>query len=260
MTKQYKNANNQNPNNQNNNIMMPEWDNTEYQEHLSSVEQTIKKGIESLLKKNGVHLVRGKGYIKDRGLITVELNDGGIEEVIFNKLILATGTKPLDMPAFPFDHQRILSSDDLLRIDSIPESITIVGGGVIGCEFAFILASLGSHVTIVEALSRLLPIPSVDESCSKVLQREMKKRKIKIITAKVVVRVEQDKEKLSLIIGNSPFLDSDNMKAKDIPLQIVECEKMAVCVGRTPIASEIGIENIGLKTDDRGWINVNERL
>ncbi len=213
-------------------------------------------GIEALLKKSGVTLLRGTGYIKGKGHINVVLNNGGTEEVYFDKLILATGTKPLNMQAFPFDHKKILSSNDLLRIDTIPESITIVGGGVIGCEFAFILSSLGSKVIVVEAMSRLLPLPSVDENCSKILLREMKKKKIKVLTDRVVEKAEVNEEKLLLTIVKSPFLNND----KEIAQQVIETEKMAVCVGRTPLASEIGLENIGLKTDERGWIRVNERL
>ncbi|MCK5100988.1 MAG: FAD-dependent oxidoreductase, partial [Desulfobacteraceae bacterium] len=100
--------------------------------------------------------------------------------------------------------------------------------------------------------------PSVDENCSKVLQREMKKKKIKIITGKIVEKAEIKGEKLSLTIGKSPFIDFD--KSKAIQNLVIETEKMAVCVGRTPLASEIGLENIGLKTDEKGWINVNDRL
>ncbi len=220
--------------------------------------ETQRKGIENLLKKCGVNLVRGKGFIKDHGCIDVQLSEGGIEEVVFEKLIIATGTKPFDMQLFPFDHKNILSSDDLLRISNIPETITIVGGGVIGCEFAFILSELGSKVTIVEAMSRILPLPSVDESTSKVLQREMKKKKIKVITGKVVEKAETNHGKLTLTIGKSPFIDNDS--GKEIPKQIIETEKMAVCIGRTPLASEIGLENIGLKLDENGWIGVNDFL
>ena len=218
--------------------------------------ESQRKGIEALLQKSGVNLIRGKGYIKEKGVVSVELNNGGNEDVLFDRLILATGTKPLDMPDFPFDHKNILSSNDLLTLNNIPESITIVGGGVIGCEFAFILSSLGSKVTIVEAMSRLLPLPSVDENCSKVLQREMKKRKIKILTGRIVESANQKGGRLSLIISKSPFLEND----KEIAQKVIETEKLAVCVGRTPLASEIGLENIGLKTDERGWIAVNDYL
>jgi dihydrolipoamide dehydrogenase len=220
--------------------------------------ESQRKGIETLLKKNGVNIVRGKGYIKDKGLISVNLKNGGIEEVIFENLILATGTKPLNMKPFPFDHKKILSSNDLLQLKYIPDSIAIVGGGVIGCEFAFILSGLGSKVTIVEAMSRLLPLPSVDESISKTLQREMKKKKIKVITGKVVEKVEYKDVNLSLIIGKSPFLD--NSIGKEGSKQVFETETMAVCVGRTSLASEIGLENIGLKVDEEGWICVDDFL
>ncbi len=220
--------------------------------------ETQRKGIETLLKKSGVSLVRGKGYIKDLGCIDVQLKDGHNQEVIFNKLILATGTKPLELPNFPFDHKQILSSDDLLKLNTIPESITIIGGGVIGCEFAFILSGLGARVTIVEAMSRLLPLPSVDESISKVLQREMKKRKIKVLTGKVVETIDMRSGSLSLTIGKSPFIDND--PKKETGKQIIKTKKMAVCVGRTPLTSEIGLENVGLNIKETGWIDANHFL
>jgi dihydrolipoamide dehydrogenase len=95
--------------------------------------------------------------------------------VAWDRLILATGSRPLDLPGLAVDGRRILSSNDALALDRVPPSLLIVGGGVVGCEFAHIFSSLGSQVTVVEALDRLLPLPSVDAACSKVLQREMKK-------------------------------------------------------------------------------------
>jgi dihydrolipoyl dehydrogenase len=232
------------------------FDMKELMSRKEKIVDTQRKGIEMLLKKNNVTLIWGKGYIKSKGQIDVLIEGGDTKEVFFDKLIIATGTKPLNIPAFPFDHKNILSSDDILRLDHIPESLTIVGGGVIGCEFAFILSSLGTKVTIVEAMTRLLPLPSVDESCSKVLQREMKKKKIKIITDRVVEKAEGKNEKLLLTIGKSPFLNNE----KEIAPIAIETEKMAVCVGRTPLISEIGLENIGLKANKNGWIEVNDRL
>ena len=216
--------------------------------------ETQRTGIGSLLKKNGVNLINGRGYIKDKGIIIVELDDGNEIKVKFDKLIIATGTKPFEMNDFPFDHNRILSSDDLLDLETIPSSITIVGGGVIGCEFAFILSSMGSQVTIVEAMNRLLPIPSVDENCSKILLREMKKKKIKVLIDRVVTKAKENNQKLFLTIEKSPFSTDD----KDVPQVIHETDKLAVCIGRKPIISNLGLDNIGLKTDHHGWIKVND--
>ena len=217
-----------------------------------------RKGIESLLLNRGVTIERGKGYIKDKGLVEVQLSEGGTREVEYDKLILAVGTKPLNIEAFPFDHKNILSSDDILSLQSVPSSVTIVGGGVIGCEFAFILSSLGSDVTVVEAMSRLLPLPAVDESCSKIIQREMKKRKIKFIVDKVVESAAPSEGGLTLNLAPSPFSGKDPAKIKGP--ETVETEKMAVCIGRSPLAGKIGLENIGLELNSKGWIDANLKM
>jgi dihydrolipoamide dehydrogenase len=224
----------------------------------TKVIQDQAKGILELLNHHKITLLRGKGTIPGPGMAAVHAPDGQAREVPWDKLILAPGTKPLDFPAFPFDGERILSSNDVLSLLEIPPSVLIVGGGVIGCEFAFILASLGSDVTIVEALDRLLPLPSVDEDCSKVLQREMKKRKIKFILKRVVESVDSSGEKLRVVIGPSPLVSDLTEKEKE-PL-IVEADKMVVCVGRKPNTADMRLEKLGVGMDGKGWINADEQM
>ncbi len=224
-------------------------------------EKVIKsqaEGIHKLLKKNKIRYLKGDGFIKEPGLTTVKPEDGNIIETPYDRLILATGSHPVSLPSIPFDGDRILSSNEVLNLREIPESILIVGGGVIGSEFAFILAALGSRVIVVEALSRLLPLPSVDEDCSKVLQREMKKRKIKIIVNKVVESYKDKDGKLSVTIGPSPFLE--NLSDKDKVPVLEEVDKILVCVGRKPNSTNIGLENIGVNVDEMGWIIANEKM
>ena len=147
---------------------------------------------------------------------------------------------------------------DGLSLHEIPQSLLIVGGGVIGCEFAFIFSSLGSKVMVVEALDRLLPLPSVDEDCSKILQREMKKRKIEFVVNKTVDRVEDNGKKLRVTIGPSPFLEKPSKRDKE-PL-IKEVDKVLVCIGREPSTKGIGLEKLGVKKDEKGWVIADERM
>lgn len=210
------------------------------------------KGILGLFKHHKINYLNGSGRITGRGKALATLADGERVEVAWDKLILATGTRPLNIPAFPFDGDQILSSNHALGLSEIPESILIVGGGVVGCEFACMLASLGSQVTVVEALERLLPLPSVDAECSKLLAREMKKRKIKLILNRTVDSVETEKDRLKVAIGPSPF--TDNASAKDQPIRYETVQKMLVCIGRQPNSADIGLENIDLKTDAKGWL------
>ncbi len=217
-----------------------------------------RKAILTLLEKAHVTFEQGRGYIKEQGVVSVADEKSWEKEIYYDRLILAVGTEPLNIHAFPFDGDRILSSNDLLNLDYIPRSIVIVGGGVIGCEFACILSALGVEVTIVEAMSRLLPLPSVDEACSKILQREMKKRKINFITDQVVEGTEYTEEGLAIHLGISPF--AHEKRKKRIKPVTLMADTMAVCIGRSPLSADLGLENIGLELDDRGWIPVNSGM
>ncbi len=216
------------------------------------------RGILGLLKHHKIEYLKGRGCIEAPGKIIVKQEDESKREVRWDSLIIATGTQTLSIPGFPFDGERILSSNHILNLKKIPESILIVGGGVIGCEFAFILKSLGTEVTLVEGLSRLLPLPSVDQDCSKVLMREMKKHKIKFMVDRTVEKVETHDGKNRVTIGTSPFTDASG--SKPVEPQAIDVEKVLICIGRKPNTSGLGLSKIGLKPDDRGWISVNDRM
>jgi dihydrolipoamide dehydrogenase len=134
----------------------------------------------------------------------------------------------------------------------------IVGGGVIGCEFAFIFAALGSRVTVVEALSRLLPLPSVDEGCSKVIQREMKKRKIQFMVDRTVQSVDINGGRCCATIGPSEY--GPRPGDKDQKPLTVDAEKILVCIGRETNTAGIGLEKIGVKVDNGGWVVADEHM
>jgi dihydrolipoamide dehydrogenase len=216
------------------------------------------KGIRNLLDHHKIRFLKGSGRIKDSKLASVRLEDHTILDVPFDRLILAMGSEPLNIAAFPFDGQRIISSNEALELENIPGSILIVGGGVIGCEFAFILSSLGCRVTVVEAMSRLLPLPSVDEDCSKILQREMKKRKIKFMVNRTVESVDENAAKLHVAIGPSPFAKNGKEKGKTAIL--AEVDQVLVCIGRAANTANIGLEKLSVQTDDRGWIAADNRM
>jgi dihydrolipoamide dehydrogenase len=216
------------------------------------------KGIFKLLKHHKIRYLNGYAYIEEVNLVKVKLPDNTIHEVPWDRLILAVGSQPLNITSFPFDGKKIISSNEALCLSEIPESLMIVGGGVIGCEFAFIFAALGSQVIVVEALSRLLPLPSVDENCSKILQREMKKRKIKFIVNQTVERVENKEGNCHVTIGPSPF--DTIQKVRSINPEKVEVEKVLVCIGRKPNTANSGLEKLGVETAENGWIIADERM
>jgi len=215
-------------------------------------------GILKLFHHNKISYLKGRGYIQGPKRAAVQLDDGKTVEVPWDRLILAPGTQPLEIPSFPFNGKTIISSNEALNLLEIPESMLILGGGVIGCEFGFIFSSLGSKVTIVEALNRLLPLPSVDEDCSKVIQREMKKRKIGFMVDRTVETVEPDREGCRVTIGPSPFSKPVGKKAAE-PLTIM-VEKVLVCVGRRPNTTHLGLDRVGVLIDEKGWMRADERM
>ncbi len=223
-----------------------------------NVISTQAKGIHALMKKHGITYACGRAYIPGMNQLEVTDNEGKTAAFTWDKLILATGSRPTTIPSLPFNGKTILSSDDVLDLETIPDSITIVGAGVIGCEFAFIWNSLGTEVTLVEAMDRPLPLPSVDEDCSKLIAREMKKRKINLLVNRTVQAAEEENGKLTLTFGPSPF--ATKLSDKERQISKAQTSKLAVCIGRKANSDELGLENLGVATDKAGWVIVDEKM
>jgi dihydrolipoamide dehydrogenase len=224
-------------------------------------EKVIKdqtEGVLKLLKHHKITYLAGRGIIERPNRVVVRMADGKTMEVRWDRLILATGSKQVSIPAFPFDGQRIISTNDVLCLEEVPESILILGGGVIGCEFAFILTALGSKVKVVEALSRMLPLPWVDEESSKVLEREMKKRRITLMLNRTISGVGMEDETFRVTVG--PYSTEKEPEPKAVKTSVVEVDKVLICVGRRPAAEGIGLEQLGIKRDESGWIVAGERM
>jgi dihydrolipoamide dehydrogenase len=213
--------------------------------------QTQVKGIEALLQHHGISLLKGTARVTGPGQVIVTTLEGNRQPVEWDRLILATGTTPTPLPGTPFDGRKVISSNEVLNLAEVPESMLIVGGGVIGCEFACILAAIGTQVTIIEALDRLLPLPAIDAACSKVLLREMKKRKIKVLTGHSVRQVAYD--------GDDLRVTAAPLKGEG-PEQILTAGQMLVCIGRQPSTAGMGLSTIGLTCDARGWIATDSGL
>jgi len=201
------------------------------------------KGIRGLFKSWGIRLLEGRGVITGRGRIRVSLKNGGIEDVETDKIIIATGSRPAQIPIFPFDGKRILSSDDALNLTAIPKSLLIIGAGVIGCEFAFIYREFGSEVVMVEMMPRA--ISTEDEEISAILEKELKKKKIKIIADIKVEKVEVKDDSVVAFLSDG---------------KTIEAEKVLVSIGRTLNSKDIGLESIGVQMGQRGEIIINEKM
>ena len=216
------------------------------------------RGIADILKQHRIRYLQGIGTITGPDRVTVIGQDQEAREIPWERLILAVGSSPLDIRGLPVDGKRILSSNDALQIQAVPKSLLIVGGGVIGCEFAFIFSAFGSQVTVIEAKSRLIPLSSVDDDCSKVIQREMAKRKMAVLLESTVERVEDKGEGLQVFLGASPFVESPSDKVRRPAF--LEVEKVLLCIGRKPDTAGVGLERIGVKVDHNGWVVADETM
>ncbi len=212
-------------------------------ERKSKVVSIQVKGIRGLFKSWGIKILDGRGVIVTPKKINVKLKDGGAEEVETDKIIIATGSRPAQIPIFPFDGEKILSSTDALNLSKIPGSLLVIGAGVIGCEFAFIYREFGSDVTMVEMMPR--SVSTEDEEISEILERELKKKKIKLIANIKVEKIEIKENSVQAFLSDG---------------KTVEAEKVLVSIGRAVNSNDIGLENIGVKTGQRGEIIVNERM
>lgn len=212
-------------------------------ERKRKVVDTQVKGIRGLFKSWGIRLIEGRGVIVNPKKIKATLKDGSTQEIDTDKIIIATGSKPAQIPVFPFDGTKILSSDHAINLDVIPKSMIIVGAGVIGCEFAFIYREFGSDITMVEMMPRA--VSTEDEEISALLERELKKNKIKLITNTGVQKVDVKENGVTATLSDG---------------KTIEAEKVLVSIGRAVNSKNIGLEEVGVSTGKRGEIIVNEKM
>jgi dihydrolipoamide dehydrogenase len=213
-------------------------------ERRDKIVDGLVKGVGFLFKSHGVELLEGYGILKSPGSIEVRERDGSSCTVEASHIILATGSRPLNIPVFPFDGDGILSSNDMVSMTEIPKSLLIIGAGVIGCEFGFLMSKLGCQVEMVEMMSHALPLE--DEDVSKLIERELKKAKIKLHLGKKVASVKRAKSGLMISsVENGPE---------------IETEKVLVCIGRSFNTKEMGLEDVGVELNDNGSIKVDEYM
>ncbi len=207
------------------------------------VVSTQVKGLKGLLKSWDIRFIEGRGSLAGQRKVKAVGKDGAEGTVEADKIIVATGSRPAQIPTFPFDGKNILSSDDALQMSAIPRSMIIVGAGVIGCEWACIFRELGTEITMVELLPRA--VSTEDEEISDALARELKKKKIKLMTGVGV-------ESVSVTEGG--------VEAKLPDGKTLSAEKMLVSIGRAFNSEGIGLEEVGVETGKRGEIVVNEKM
>jgi len=216
---------------------------TKVQNRKNEVSDNLRGGIEQLLKGFNIEVIYGKASFVDKNKIEYTTNEGIKNTIIANKIIIATGSSVQKLPIEGMDLPNVITSNEALNLDYVPNDIVIIGGGVIGIEFAGIFASFGANVTVVEYAPRILPM--LDEEMVKRLTMYLKKKGIKINAGVGVKKVEQLNDKLKIIADNK----GNNVEyAADLVL---------VATGRTINTDGLGLENINIEYDRKG-IKVNE--
>jgi dihydrolipoamide dehydrogenase len=203
----------------------------------AGVVKQMTDGVASLFKANGVEWVKGRGRFKDANTLAVE----GGEDVTFKQAVIATGSFPLRPPIDGLDSPRCVDSTGLLAQEQVPKRLVILGGGIIGCEFASIFSRFGSEVTIVEMLASL--IPQEDADASKELAKQFQKRGVALQLGKQCTKVEDDGSQLTVYYGDG---------------ETVQADLMLVAVGRGPLVEGLGLEEIGVQFDKRKGITADE--
>jgi dihydrolipoamide dehydrogenase len=209
------------------------------QARKQKIVQQLWKGLQGLLKKRKVTTFAGAGTLGPDHLVTVD--DG--TELHGKHVILATGSVPRTIPGFEVDGRLVMTSDEVLDLEKLPSTAVVIGGGAIGCEFASMLADLGTQVTVLEGLPKILP--GCDSDVADVVLRSFKKRGIEIRTGVTVT-------------GHTPADDGASTTVNFGDGESVNVEAVVVSVGRRPLSDGLGLEGTGVEIDERGFVKVDE--
>ncbi len=213
----------------------------------AKVVATTCQGIDYLMKKNKVAVFQGHGSFIDAHTISVLKEDGTTEQLLTKYVVIATGSKPSSLPFLPIDKARIITSTEALSLKTLPKSMIIIGGGVIGLELGSVYQRLGTQVSVIEFMDKI--IPTMDDDLSKELLRSLKKLGIKFYLSHKVTGAVNNGEQVTVTA-----LDK---AGKEIQL---EAEYCMVAIGRRPYTDNLGLENVGITLNDRKQIPVNEHL
>ncbi len=209
----------------------------------NQVVSTLVKGIGTLFKAWSIEHIEGVGILEGAGTIKVTQPTGLNRTIDADAVVLATGSSWPNLPQFPIDGERIVTSRQLLDLQRVPKSLMILGGGVEGCEFACLFSGLGAEVTLVELMDRILPLE--DEDISSLMARELKKRGVTVLTGTTIEETERAGGTLAMRMKDGSRLTAD---------------MLLVSIGRGFNSRGIGLERVGVQVGRRGEIVVNERM
>ncbi len=201
---------------------------------------TLHRGVEYLMRKNQVATFAGTARLVSRDRVHVSLNDGSETELRTRRVLVATGSRPRSLPWLAVDGQAVVTSDHLVSVREVPRRLAVLGAGVIGAEFASAFASLGSQVTVVEILPRVLP--GEDEEVSGAVEKAFTRRGIRVLTSATLKSVERTPAGLQLSVE------------KDGRVEALEADCLLVAVGRGPVTDGLGLEEVGVELDGQGFV------
>ncbi len=208
----------------------------------------LTKGVEFLFKKNKIDYVRGVGSISKPGQVAVERLDGGSGTLQTRNIIIASGSRPMPLPGVEIDGERIITSTGALALEKVPKSMIVIGAGVIGLELGSVWSRLGSKVTVLEFLDHILP--GMDREITRQTQRVLKKQGLEFRLSSKVTGVKKTKSGVAVTLEPSTGGDASQLKA-DVVL---------VAVGREPYTEGLGLDRLGVKMDEGGFIQVDGRF
>ncbi len=210
------------------------------------VDQTVA-GVDFLMEKNGITVIQGMGAFLDDHTIEVMPDKGKALKVQADKILIATGSEPASLPFITLDGDRVITSTEALSLPALPESMAIIGGGVIGLELGSVYARLGTEVHVIEYQDAI--IPTMDRAMGKELQRSMKKMGVKFHLSHGVKEVVN--------VGEKAVVKADDKKGKEVSWEVDYC---LVAVGRKPYTHGLGLDKAGVGLDERGRVEVDAQL
>ena len=207
------------------------------------------KGIDFLMKKNKIDVYHGHGSFVSKNRIRISTQDSDSIEIETQRVIIATGSKPIVPASFNYDKQRVITSTEALNIEKVPGSMVIIGGGVIGLELGSVYARLGTEVHVVEFMDRI--IAGMDSDCSRELQKSLKNLGMQFHLRHAVTDVTPSKSKVKVVAK------SRDDESKTLSWDVDYC---LVAIGRRPYTDNLGLEHIGISLDEKGRIPVDHHL
>lgn len=216
-------------------------------ERKASVVEQTTGGIKYLMDKNKIDVYEGLGSFVDATHVKVTKADGSEEVLEATNTIIATGSKPSSLPFITIDKERIITSTEALKLKEIPKHLIVIGGGVIGLELGSVYSRLGSEVSVVEYMDKV--VPGMDTDVSKELAKVLKKQGMKMNLSHGVTSVERN--------GDEVIVKATDKKGREVEFKGDYC---LVSVGRKAYTEGLGLENVGIKVNERGQIEINDHL